>query len=93
MRLRPILDNIIVKRDPIKSLSSTIVAAGVDKTSLGTVVSVGPGKDMPDGTVQKPAVEVGDRICFLYFKDRPVYGYIDNCEVMMITENDIICGI
>jgi len=91
VKLRPLSDNIVVARDQVKSVSSVVIAKAVEKTTSGTIISVGPGMPQEDGSYLTPTVKEGDRISFLYFKDRPVYGYTaDGRDVIMVRESDII---
>jgi chaperonin GroES len=68
MNLKPIRDTIYVKlEDPSEDKSSgRIILASNSKTEpYASVVAVGPGMPMSDGTVLEPVVKVGDRVLLL----------------------------
>jgi chaperonin GroES len=70
--IRPIRDQVLIKQDPPKEklASGLFVPDGVREKyeDIGTVLEVGPGKPLENGSLLKPAVEKGDRVMF---KRRP----------------------
>jgi co-chaperonin GroES (HSP10) len=63
MKLKPMLDKIVVKPD-IRVLSSVIYVNNKEVENMGTVVAVGPGKKLPNGRREDMPVEVGARVRF-----------------------------
>jgi len=63
MKLKPLLDKIVVKPD-IRVLSSVILVNNKEVENMGTVVAVGPGKKLPNGRREDMPVEVGARVRF-----------------------------
>jgi len=65
--MKPIEDRIIVKRDaPQEETPGGIVLPeqAVDTPSRGTVVAVGPGRQLENGTRSTMEVNVGDMVVF-----------------------------
>lgn len=88
--LRPLSDNIVVRRDPPKGLSDVVYAAASEKMTTGLVLAVGLGNPQDDGTFEAPVVKPKDKISFMYYKDRPVFGKMQGGDVIIIKEGDII---
>ena len=63
MKLKPMLDKIVVKPD-VRELSSVIIVNNKDVENMGTVIAVGPGKKLPNGRREDMPVEVGARVRF-----------------------------
>ena len=69
--LRPLLNRVVVK----KAMADTVTKGGIILTSkneerlnFGTVIAVGPGKTMENGTLRATLVKVGDTVLL------PEYG-------------------
>ena len=63
MKLKPLLDKIVVKPD-VRELSSIIIVNNKEVENMGTVIAVGPGKKLPNGRREDMPVEVGARVRF-----------------------------
>ena len=63
MKLKPMLDKIVVKPD-VRELSSIIIVNNKEVENMGTVIAVGPGKKLPNGRREDMPVEVGARVRF-----------------------------
>ena len=63
MKLKPLLDKIVVKPD-VRVLSSVIYVNTKEVENMGTVVAVGPGKKLPNGRREDMPVQVGARVRF-----------------------------
>ena len=59
-----------------------------EKPQQGTVVAVGPGKLLDDGTRAKPSVKVGDTVLFAKYSGSEVT--VDGKELMIMRESDIL---
>lgn len=57
----------------------------------GTVIAVGTGKILPDGTVLPIKVEVGDRVLFSPYNVKPFT--VDDGAAIMLTDDDVIAKI
>lgn len=90
--LRPLHDRVIVERDEAESRSAggiVLTSAATEKSTRGTVLAVGSGRVLDDGSVRPLDVKVGDTIIFSE-------GYqvksekIDDQEVLIMSEGDIL---
>ncbi len=63
--IRPLHDWIVVKEDPPRELSDTIIVQRKDRVRTGTVLRVGPGKWCTHTAVRiRPGVEPGEKIAY-----------------------------
>lgn len=92
--LQPLGDKVVVERD--ESLDTT--AGGIvlpdsakDKPSRGTIVAVGTGKLLDDGTRGEMQVKVGDRVLFTSYAPETIT--IDDEEYLLMGESDILAVI
>jgi chaperonin GroES len=96
MKIRPLADKILVQRVE----AETKTAGGIvlpdtakEKPQRGTVVSVGEGKLLQDGTRSKPQVKKGDNIIFTSYAGSEVkvsgkeYLIMDESEIIAIIED------
>lgn len=91
MSISPLHDRVVVKR----VAEETVTAGGIvlpgsaaEKPIQGTVVAIGPGKYLDDGTLQPLQVKVGDRVLFGKFSGNEIK--VDNEDVLIMREDDII---
>ena len=91
MKLRPLHDRLIVQRMEEETLSAggiVIPDSATEKPSRGTVIAVGNGKILENGSVQPLEVKKGDRI--LFGKYAGTETTIDGEEQLIIREDDIL---
>ena len=92
MQLRPLADRLIVEQvsDQEVTKSGIILPDTIDKEKpeQGTVVSVGPGKLLENGTRSPMDIKVGDVVVFK--KYAPDEFKIDGKDFMILSESDII---
>jgi chaperonin GroES len=65
MNIRPTSDNVVIKTIKAEAITASgLVLAGDDKnpTQEATVVAVGPGRILENGTRTRPEVEVGQTV-------------------------------
>lgn len=91
MKLRPLQDRLIVKR--VKEEEKTkgglyIPDTAKEKPVEGTVVAVGNGKLLDDGTVRKLDVKEGDRILFGKYSGNEVK--IDGEDLLILREDEVL---
>ncbi|HZO13062.1 MAG TPA: co-chaperone GroES [Polyangiaceae bacterium] len=91
MRIRPLHDRVIVKR--VEGENKTkgglyIPDTAKEKPIEGTVVAVGNGKILEDGSVRKLEVKAGDRILFGKYSGTEVK--IEGEEHLILREDDIL---
>jgi len=92
--LQPLGDKVVVARD--ESLDTT--AGGIvlpdsakDKPSRGTIIAVGTGKLLDDGTRGELQVKKGDRVLFTSYAPETIN--IDDEEYLLMSEGDILAVI
>ncbi|MEQ8209376.1 MAG: co-chaperone GroES [Lacipirellulaceae bacterium] len=92
--LQPLGDKVVVERD--ESLDTT--AGGIvlpdsakDKPSRGTIVAVGTGKLLDDGSRGSLQVKKGDRVLFTSYAPETIT--VDDDEFLLMSESDILAVI
>ena len=90
MKLRPLHDNVLVKRTEEEETSSGgIILSGSakEKPSQGVVVAVGPGKVSESGDSKPLNVSVGDTVIFGQYGGNEIK--LDGDEYLILSERDI----
>lgn len=92
--LQPLGDRVVVSRDE----SEDITAGGIvlpdsakDKPSRGTIVAVGTGKLLDDGSRGELQVKNGDRVLFTSYAPETIT--VDDEEYLLMSESDILAVI
>ena len=91
MKLKPLVDRVIVKRlEAEEKTASGIVLPGntAEKPDQGEVLAVGPGKKTDEGKLLAMNVKVGDRVLFGKYAGQAVK--VDGDEVLVMREDDIM---
>jgi chaperonin GroES len=91
MKIRPLHDRLIVRR--VKEEEKTkgglyIPDTAKEKPVEGTVIAVGNGKLLEDGSVRKLDVKEGDRILFGKYSGNEVK--IDGEEHLILREDEVL---
>lgn len=94
MTIQPLSDRVLVKREEApaeKSLSGLIMPDTVskEKSKLGVVVAVGPGRVSDEGKLIATSVKVGAEVVFNAGWDNEVDLHDDN-EYFLVKESDIL---
>ena len=90
MNLRPLHDNVLVKRTEEEEKSAggiVLPGSATEKPSQGEVVAVGPGKKTENGDVSPVGVAVGDTVIFGQYGGNEIK--IDGDEYLILSESDI----
>ena len=91
MKIRPLQDRIIVKREDEEEVSSggiIIPDSAKEKPQEGKVIAVGNGKVNEDGKVQPLDVKKGDKILFSKYAGTEIN--IEGVEHLIIREDDVL---
>lgn len=91
MNIRPLYDRIVVKRNEEKENKIGglfIPDSAKEKPQEATVVAVGKGKRLEDGTVVPLDVKVGDTILFGKYSGSDIK--IDGQEYMIMREDEVL---
>jgi len=89
--IRPLGDRVLVKRAEAEERTAggiLLPETAKDKPKEGTVISVGEGKQLDDGTRSTFAVKTGDRILFSAYAGTEV-KYLGE-EFLIMREEDIL---
>lgn len=91
MKLRPLHDRILIKRQEEERTTAggiVIPETATEKPIQGEVLAVGDGKRLPDGSLQKPDVKVGDIVLFGRYAGNSIK--IMNEEFLVMREDDVL---
>jgi len=91
MNIRPLYDRIVVKRSEEQETARNgiiIPDSAKEKPQEGTVIAVGNGKRLDNGTLVPLNVKAGDRILFGKYSGSETK--LDGSEYMIIREDDVL---
>jgi chaperonin GroES len=94
MKIRPLYDRILVKRNEEQSRTASglyIPDTAKEKPMEATIVAVGNGKLQEDGSLRKLEVKAGDKILFSKYSGSDIK--IDGVEHLILREDDILAVI
>lgn len=92
--IQPLGDRVVIERDESEDVTSggiVLPDSAQDKPSRGTVVSVGTGKILDDGSRGKLQVKKGDRVLFTSYAPESIS--IDDQEYLLMSESEILAVI
>lgn len=91
IKLQPLGERLVIRREE----SETTTAGGIvlpdsakEKPARGTVVAIGTGKLLDDGTRSKSQLKAGDRVLFTSYAGENVE--VDDVEYLLMREDDIL---
>ena len=90
MKIRPLQDRVVVKRQDEETTSSggiVLPGSATEKPQQGEVVAVGPGKKTEDGKVVPVDLKVGDQVIFGQYSGNTVK--VDGDELLILNESEI----
>ena len=91
MKIRPLQDRVVVKRQDEETTSSggiVLPGSATEKPQQGEVVAVGPGKKTEDGKVVPVDLKVGDQVIFGQYGGNTVK--VDGDELLILNESEIV---
>ena len=91
MKIRPLHDRLIVKREAEERKSPggiVIPDTATEKPTFGKVIAVGKGKVLENGEVRAPDVKTGDKILFGKYSGTEVK--VDGEEFVVMREEDVM---
>ncbi len=94
VKLQPLGDRIVVKREASQEQTAggiLLPESAKDKPSRGTVVSVGDGKLLADGSRSKLQVAPGDQVLFTTYGPDEIK--IGDEELLLMREDDVLAVI
>ena len=90
MKIRPLQDRVVVKRQDEETTSAggiVLPGSATEKPQQGEVVAVGPGKKSEDGNNTPVDLKVGDNVVFGQYGGNTVK--IDGEEYLILNESEI----
>lgn len=91
VNLQPLGDRVVVERESTEDTTAggiVLPDSAQDKPSRGTIVSVGNGRLLEDGSRGSMQVNVGDRVIFTAYG--PESLTVDDQEYLLMGESDIL---
>ena len=91
VRLQPLGERLVIQREEGESTTSggiVLPDSAKEKPARGTVIAIGTGKLLDDGTRSKSQLKEGDRVLFTSYAGENVQ--IDEVEYLLMREDDIL---
>jgi chaperonin GroES len=94
LKLQPLGDRVVVEREESEEKTAggiVLPDTAKDKPSRGTVIAVGDGRLLDDGTRGKLQVKVGDKVLFTSYAPETIK--LGEEELLLMREEDILAVI
>jgi chaperonin GroES len=94
VKIQPLGDRVVVEREEAESKTAggiVLPDSAKDKPTRGSVIAVGDGKLLDDGTRGKLQVKVGDKVLFTSYA--PEVIRLNDQELLLMREEDILAVI
>jgi chaperonin GroES len=91
MKLRPLDDRVVVKQSEAEEKTAggiILPDAAKEKTQMGKVIAVGPGKVLDDGKRSKVSVKKNDQVIYGKYSGSDIE--IDREKYVILHESDIL---
>ncbi len=91
VRLQPLGERLVIQREEGETTTSggiVLPDSAKEKPARGTVIAIGTGKLLDDGTRSKSQLKEGDRVLFTSYAGENVQ--IDDVEYLLMREDDIL---
>ena len=91
MKIQPLADKVLVQRLEAENKTAggiVLPDAAKEKPQRGKIISVGKGKTLDDGTLQKMQLKKGDEVLFTSYAGTEVK--IDGKEYLIMSESDVM---
>ncbi len=90
-KLRPLGDRVVIKPLPREEMTKTGIVlpdTAKEKPQEGSILAVGPGRTLDDGSREKMDVKEGDRV--LYAKYAGTEFKVDGEDLLIVSQKDIL---
>ena len=90
-KLRPLGDRVVIEPTPREEMTKSGIVlpdTAKEKPQEGTIVAVGPGKTLDDGSREAMDVAVGNKV--LYAKYAGTEFKVDSDELLIVSQKDIL---
>ncbi len=91
MKIRPLGEKVLIKRLDAETMTKggiVLPDTAKEKPQQGTVLAVGDGKQLDDGSRAKHQVKKGDKVLFTSYAGTEIK--IEGDELMLMDESDIL---
>jgi chaperonin GroES len=91
IRLQPLGERLVVQREESEQTTAggiVLPDSAKEKPARGTIVAIGTGKLLDDGSRSKSQLSVGDRVLFTSYAGENVE--IDDVEYLLMREDDVL---
>ena len=91
IRLQPLGERLVIQREEGESTTAggiVLPDSAKEKPARGTVIAIGTGKLLDDGTRSKSQLKEGDRVLFTSYAGENVE--ISDVEYLLMREDDIL---
>ena len=91
MSIRPLHDRVLVRRAEEEQVTSggiVLPDSAKEKPMEGSVIAVGRGKTLSDGSIRPLDVKIGDKILFGKYSGNEVK--LEDEELLMMREEDVM---
>jgi chaperonin GroES len=90
-KLRPLGDRVVVKPTPREEMTKSGIVlpdTAKEKPQEGSILAIGPGRILDDGTREAMDVQVGQKV--LYAKYAGTEFKVDDEELLIVSQKDIL---
>lgn len=94
LKLQPLHDKVVVEREESEETTAggiVLPDSAKDKPARGTIVALGDGKLLEDGSRAEFQVALGDRVIFSSYAGESIN--VDDTEYLLMSESDILAVI
>ena len=91
VKIQPLGDRVVVEREASESKTAggiVLPDTAKDKPSRGTIIAIGDGRLLEDGTRSKMQVKIGDKVLFTSYAPEQIK--INDEELLLMREEDIL---
>jgi chaperonin GroES len=93
MKVKPLGDRIVVKREEAEEKTAggiVLPDTAKNKPQRGTVLAVGPGRLLKDGTRRPLQVKEGDKVLFTTWAGDEFKGRSSSDNILLMREEDVL---
>ena len=93
-KLRPLGDRVVIEPTPREEMTKSGIVlpdTAKERPQEGTILSIGPGRTLDDGTREAMDVEVGQKILFQKYAGTEFK--LDDEELLILSQKDILAVI
>jgi chaperonin GroES len=93
-KIQPLGDRVVVEREESEAKTAggiVLPDTAKDKPSRGTIIAIGDGKLLDDGTRSKLQVKVGDKVLFSSYAPETIT--LGDQELLLMREEDVLAVI